>query len=366
MNMQMILFPIGAAALGYFTNLLAIAMLFRPHEPKYVFRLRLPFTPGLIPKERHLLAKKIGLTFKGKVLTDEVLEEMLANPSMLERLDALVADLAARVFNNQQTIEELLGSEKIDEIIILVEQYLTENTERLLDDERTLAEALPYDLAERLSALPSQHVDKLAPIVDKVLNIPQVNESGRALIAKIAKDHIGGLVGMFVNPDKIFESIRAGIIDYFNEPDNLDALAQIVSEYSERIMDWRVCDVGQKIASLPLEGLMTTVKKPSDKLFAKILRTPISDILAKIPDDTKNKSIEQIAALVRKAVAVAVPKIIASVDIAQVIEDKINTFETREMERILLDVVRKQLGMIAMLGGVLGFIIGLIPVLIQM
>ncbi len=49
------IYIIGAligAVIGYITNWLAIKMLFRPREAKYIFGMKLPFTPGLIPKEK--------------------------------------------------------------------------------------------------------------------------------------------------------------------------------------------------------------------------------------------------------------------------------------------------------------------------
>ncbi|MEN8443628.1 MAG: DUF445 domain-containing protein, partial [Cyanobacteria bacterium J06555_13] len=36
--------PILGGVIGYFTNDIAIKMLFRPYGPKYVFGQRLPFT----------------------------------------------------------------------------------------------------------------------------------------------------------------------------------------------------------------------------------------------------------------------------------------------------------------------------------
>ena len=38
------------AIIGFFTNWLAVRMLFRPYRPKYIGKLRLPFTPRKIPK----------------------------------------------------------------------------------------------------------------------------------------------------------------------------------------------------------------------------------------------------------------------------------------------------------------------------
>ena len=41
--------PLAGALIGYFTNYLAIRMLFRPLKPWHFLGLKLPLTPGIIP-----------------------------------------------------------------------------------------------------------------------------------------------------------------------------------------------------------------------------------------------------------------------------------------------------------------------------
>ena len=52
-KMSMKIYLISAlvgAVIGYITNWLAIKMLFKPHNEKRVFGIRIPFTQGIIPK----------------------------------------------------------------------------------------------------------------------------------------------------------------------------------------------------------------------------------------------------------------------------------------------------------------------------
>ena len=75
--------PIVGAIIAYATNWIAIKMLFRPHTAKYVFGIKLPFTPGLMPKERHRLSKTIGETLaEHLVTTDMITAYMLSDESM--------------------------------------------------------------------------------------------------------------------------------------------------------------------------------------------------------------------------------------------------------------------------------------------
>ena len=75
--MKIIIPIIVGAIIGYFTNWLAIKMLFRPHYEKRIFGYKLPFTPGLIPKERYRIAKSIGETVGVYLLSpDTIIEEL--------------------------------------------------------------------------------------------------------------------------------------------------------------------------------------------------------------------------------------------------------------------------------------------------
>ena len=68
--------PIAGAIIGYFTNDLAIKMLFRPYRARYFAGRQLPFTPGLIPRNQERLAKRVSDTIMGSLLTPEELQKL--------------------------------------------------------------------------------------------------------------------------------------------------------------------------------------------------------------------------------------------------------------------------------------------------
>ena len=63
--------PVIGAIIGYFTNYLAVKMLFRPRRPKSLFGKQLPFTPGAIPKGKDRLAKAAGQIVAENLVTEE-------------------------------------------------------------------------------------------------------------------------------------------------------------------------------------------------------------------------------------------------------------------------------------------------------
>jgi len=63
--------PLVGAVIGYFTNLIAVKMLFYPRKPIYVFGRQLPLTPGAIPKGKARLAKSAGKIVQDELFTRE-------------------------------------------------------------------------------------------------------------------------------------------------------------------------------------------------------------------------------------------------------------------------------------------------------
>jgi len=78
--------PVVGAVIGYVTNAVAIKMLFRPLNEIRLLGRRLPFTPGILPRERHKLADSIGRMVEQELLTSEVLRERLAKTEVREKI----------------------------------------------------------------------------------------------------------------------------------------------------------------------------------------------------------------------------------------------------------------------------------------
>ena len=78
--------PMAGAVIGYVTNSMAIKMLFRPLEEKRLFGVRVPFTPGILPRQRQKLSLSIGRMVERELLTAEILWERLSQPELVNDL----------------------------------------------------------------------------------------------------------------------------------------------------------------------------------------------------------------------------------------------------------------------------------------
>lgn len=105
------IYIIGAligAVIGYITNWLAIKMLFRPREAKYIFGMKLPFTPGLIPKEKSRIANKVGETVGTHLLNSDSLSKALKDDKIKAKFNEVAKEKINQVINSNSTLDDSL------------------------------------------------------------------------------------------------------------------------------------------------------------------------------------------------------------------------------------------------------------------
>ncbi|PLX82746.1 MAG: DUF445 domain-containing protein [Desulfuromonas sp.] len=84
--------PLLGALIGYVTNYIAIRMLFRPLRPWYLFGIRIPLTPGIIPARRGELARRIGDMVGGHLLTADDVGRALQKEGFRRELQGALRD----------------------------------------------------------------------------------------------------------------------------------------------------------------------------------------------------------------------------------------------------------------------------------
>lgn len=126
--MEYVIGILVGAVIGYITNWLAIKMLFRPHEEKRIFGMKVPFTPGLIPKERKRIAKSVGEAIGAHLLTKETILDSLCSDKIKDALSGWVKGEVTKLENSNSTLEDnakLLLSDHYEEIRQDLEKNIT-------------------------------------------------------------------------------------------------------------------------------------------------------------------------------------------------------------------------------------------------
>ncbi len=250
--------------IGYFTNFIAVKMLFRPRTEKHIFGKRIPFTPGIIPKNKPRLAKALGNAVGEQLLTGEDLKQALAS-------DKTASAAAERLTKG-----------------IFSEQPIGERLEAALGDSAPAARQLA---AEKLTATVAGRI-KQADISGIV-----ISEGSAAIKEKVA----GSMLAMFVNDDLIAQLAAplADKIDTYIDTNAEPAIARSVNEELDRLL-----------AMSPAELLNSTgvsqerVTAAAAELIRRAAESSLDDILksvdipAIVEERVNAMSVEQVEELV--------------------------------------------------------------------
>jgi uncharacterized membrane protein YheB (UPF0754 family) len=88
--LKMLAAPLIGAVIGYFTNFIAVKMLFFPHHEVYFLGHRVPFTPGAIPKGKPRLAKAVGRVVGTELVTKEDIKAKLLGGEIEARITSAI------------------------------------------------------------------------------------------------------------------------------------------------------------------------------------------------------------------------------------------------------------------------------------
>jgi len=478
------------AIIGYITNWLAIKMLFRPHEEKFIFGMKVPFTPALIPKEQKRIAKSVGKAVGEHLLSEETVVAALSSEKVHVHLKKLIEDkvdvitsgtitvrqaleigfkeqflgIEERIKNNIQSlviknlrkpevkekilwdIKEKIGEflkkdinqeksiEKVKEVLKIkaldmvtseksqhkLQQVVKNEIYGLCEDGITLKDITGENVLYRLEEVIMDNKAVIAMYINNMVKEPEVEEKLRNVIDSAIASNVNPLVAMFLNNDNIYNKVISFMDVYLKEDknqedivtilqkdvkiakildkeENLDMISKNVVEViaKEKILDKLVTLVGEGVNEYgTLGNLLGSINENFYGEIDNFLSNTISQILTskgtetvinKIIESTINKVLEvEVKSLISdkaafKEVAVnwgeklfnrfiknEAVKVIALLDISQIVEEQITKFPVAFAEEIIVDIARKELNAITWLGALLGGLIGILSPVIAM
>ena len=154
--------PVVGAVIGYVTNDIAIRMLFRPLKEIRLFGVRLPFTPGIFPKERRTLARSIGRMVSQELITEDALRRQVHSPRAQEALSQSVASISARILQSPLSSLSAAGSSVFASSL----QELLHDMLRRFFASRALIYAVRDVVARAVASLSTRKVRDLLSRVD--------------------------------------------------------------------------------------------------------------------------------------------------------------------------------------------------------
>ena len=295
--LTLILGPIVGAVIGGFTNRVAIRMLFRPYTAKYIGKVRIPLTPGIIPKEKENIAKAIGSIISDNLLNSPVLSATLLSDEMCAKLSASVDTLQTRVLANHECLRDNL---------------------------------LRYMSPDELDRLSSQLQGDVTQAVYAKLADKALGEKVAALAIDQVMQHLSeGFLG----------SIKAGIFDLLRNSIQ-SRLADIINEMMHNNAEQMVADLlrteTDRLLAMPLSDLCQGKEELFDQLRTILLKA------------------------YRMLVENSLPRMLGTINIQRIVEERINDMDMAETEQIITTIMDKELKALIWFGALLGFLLGFV------
>ncbi|MGK0391164.1 MAG: uncharacterized membrane protein YheB (UPF0754 family) [Maribacter sp.] len=177
-----ILFPLVGALLGWFTNFLAVKMLFHPKKPKTVlsfkvgkFQFKGITFHGIFPKRQKMIAMKIGKVVADELLSiDDIKEKVVTDDSLAkiyeqveEKMNYFIDEKIPKKF---PFLYRLAGKKKyelrdhmLEEVMIqlpeMMDKYI-EHFEENLDIEEMISEKFSMLSSDRLEEVMNEILSK--------------------------------------------------------------------------------------------------------------------------------------------------------------------------------------------------------------
>jgi uncharacterized membrane protein YheB (UPF0754 family) len=203
--------PLLGAVIGYVTNAIAIRMLFRPLKEIRVLGVRLPLTPGVIPRQRYQLADNIAQMVSRELLDEESVRRQLTSAGFQDRIQV----------NIEQFLDDLLAKplkglrfENRELLFASIETFLSEglygffSSKSFIHGVRTILGRVVGTLAgkridELLGSAPVESFvrDRILPALAEPDTRRRLGQSVRRWLEERAAD--GKAIGTVVPPELV-------------------------------------------------------------------------------------------------------------------------------------------------------------------
>ena len=324
METSYIIAPLLGGVIGYITNDIAIRMLFRPHTAKYVFGIHIPFTPGIIPKEKGRIAEAVGGVISENLMNKEVLEKYLLSEDMVGKVRSAVKEFISTQQRNDETVVQFLGhylsKEEIDTFAQNINQSITKQTYEKLADS---------SVGEKVAHIAIDHVAQKLTI-----------DGAQELLSGIG-GALGGLGGM-----------AAGLFGGNIVAKFLGMLREPAEHFLAKNINTMLRDNGEEIVSNMIGGEVDN-----------FLNKPVSKLLEG-HEEQLAQAVNTIESIYRSIITEHLPKILQSIDISKIVRERINEMDVNETEKLIFQVMDKELKAIVWLGALLGLVMGSVNILV--
>ena len=283
--------------IGAFTNYIAIKKMFRPYSEKRLLGFAVPFTPGIIPKRQNDLAKAIGRVVSDNLVDADGISKMLLSDETIGKLESKIDEMIHSLQTNENSLRVFFSS---------------------------------YAGEDRVETLIKRVNDNLVSKIDGIVSDEKIGQTIAASAMSAFDDRIGdGFMGMITKnalADTIKDKITPKLANLINDVMRGDGRKMILSIVDDEINRFANGSVASWAAGMSDEKI-ESLKRDVVKLYSEKVNAEL-------------------------------PRLLRTIDISKIVEDKIQSMDMPTVEKLVLDVANNELYMLVWLGGLLGALIG--------
>ena len=393
--------PVAGGVIGYFTNDLAIKMLFRPYKAIYIGKRKLPFTPGLIPSNQERLAQKVSDTIMGSLLTPTELQKLAQRLLQLDRVQGAISWLLQLALEqiqadkDQKTVQlianilkDLFGQSlpRMIRLLARKDDFLEPQINQIFDQI-----LLEFQLTEAQAKQFSNWILEvvLPPDALRRLMIDFLTEQNIQIIDQGFREKTSGTYWVVANLFGLRNSLMRLRSFCLEEPEVTNARLKELTfslDARNRIRNWLLSLSLQKLPVATVRQLRRTTREAVqdylqnkgadfvnnigesidwENISAIALKRFRSSTVVNSSLDTVSQELALILdRYLERDLEKLVTQVIPILSIDEVITDRVMATSAEELELAVNGIVKNELQAIVNLGGILGFTIGILQTFI--
>lgn len=352
--------------IGGVTNILAVRMLFHPFKTYYIFNKRVPFTPGLIPKRRKEVADKIGQVVEEHLLTESLIQSKLNAPSSRQAIEEVLLNQIRKLKQEHMTLQYFadkldlditqLANEKLDLVI-------SNKLDEFYQDNQTTP--IKQIIPEEIEASIDSKIDLVPDLLFERASVYLNSEKGAADIASMLetffneKGKIVGLLQMFMTKESIADRIQHELIRLTKHPKAKAIAKQVIDNEYETM---KAKNLNELVSESQYNSFKTSVTELAVGYLDvdKVSKQSFNTLMPSFIHFLESKVSQKLTDVIIENISKHISPIMKKINLRQMIEEQINTFDLAYIEKLIIDIANKELKLIMLLGFLLGGIIGLL------
>lgn len=265
--LELISGPLIGAIIGYFTNYIAVKMLFWPLKPVKIGNFTLPFTPGVIPKRKDKLAQTMGIAVGQNLFTKQDVQELFQKESIRLSVINGISDKIEQEINS--TIEELISKFAAQETV----------------------EQKKADIVDLLTV----------KIKNGILELNLGNLIAEGGSAAIKEKFQGGMMAMFLNDDLI-ASLAEPIgreVEKYIEANGTEIFQPVVEKQMEEVLSTNT-KAALNVIGVDIEKIKVALNQAYDALINENIESILNqfDIAGTVQKKVEEMDVAQLEKLV--------------------------------------------------------------------